>query len=281
MRDGRLSALTGGAGVPTIMAVEPTSVGDQAAPGREPAGGTSGAIVLARHGEPLLSRKIKLNAVEYAEWWGRYEVLGLRPDQVAPEPLTAFAADAGVVICSTRVRAIESAQVVCGQRVFEIDERLIEAPLPPPNWPDWLRMSPRFWGVIARTWWWFFDHHMGQETRAQADATLADAEPDPGTRKFLLSNLLLGGVPQWRVGLAHIAADMPDISDWPFADEAYPGPVLFVLGGQSRYVRPEHRPGILRHFPRARFVTIKNAGHWVHADDPEGVLAVLKAATRL
>ena len=118
-------------------------------------------------------------------------------------------------------------------------------------------------------------------TRAQADATLADAEPDPGTRKFLLSNLLLGGVPQWRVGLAHIAADMPDISDWPFADEAYPGPVLFVLGGQSRYVRPEHRPGILRHFPRARFVTIKNAGHWVHADDPEGVLAVLKAATRL
>jgi broad specificity phosphatase PhoE len=151
------------------MAVEPTSVGDEAVAGRAHANGALGAIVLARHGEPSLSRDVKLNAAEYAAWWARYEVLGLLPGQVAPEPLTAFAAGAGVVICSTRVRAIESAKVVCGQRVFDVDERLIEAPLPPPNWPDWLRLPPRYWGVIARTWWWFFDHHMGQETRAQAD----------------------------------------------------------------------------------------------------------------
>ena len=118
-------------------------------------------------------------------------------------------------------------------------------------------------------------------TRAQADAALAAAEPDLGTRKFLLSNLLLGGDPRWRVGLEHIAADMPDISDWPFTDEVYDGPVLFVLGGLSHYVRSEHRPRIMQHFPRARFVTLKKAGHWVHADDPEGVLAVLKAATKL
>lgn len=141
-----------------------------------------------------------------------------------------------------------------------------------------VRYSPHFTAIVAAMQ--GIDLAPGL-TRAQADAALAAAEPDPGTRKFLLSNLLLGGEPRWRIGLEHIAADMPDISDWPFTDEVYPGPVLFVLGGLSRYVRPEHRPRILQHFPRARFVTLKNAGHWVHADDPDGVLAVLKAATQV
>ncbi len=115
-------------------------------------------------------------------------------------------------------------------------------------------------------------------TRAAADAALAEVEPDPGVRGFLLSNLLLGATPSWRIGLEEIAAAMPDISDWPFSDARYDGPCLFVLGGKSRYVRDEHRPLIQAHFPRARFVSLKNAGHWVHADDPAGFLAVLTAA---
>jgi broad specificity phosphatase PhoE len=126
-------------------------------------------IFLARHGEPSLSRKVRLNATEYAAWWARYEVLGLRPGQAAPAPLMTLAEVAGAIICSSRVRAIESAELVAGQRAFDIDEALIEAPLPPPGWPDWLRLSPRFWGVIARTWWWFFNHHQGQETRVDAE----------------------------------------------------------------------------------------------------------------
>jgi hypothetical protein len=36
-------------------------------------------ITLARHGEPALSRKVRLNAPEYGDWWGRYEVGGSRP----------------------------------------------------------------------------------------------------------------------------------------------------------------------------------------------------------
>ncbi len=118
-------------------------------------------------------------------------------------------------------------------------------------------------------------------TRAAADAALAEVEPDPGTRGFLLSNLQLGAAPSWRIGLDEIAAAMLDISDWPFTDETYPGPTLFILGAKSRYVRAEHRPMIQAHFPRARFVSLKNAGHWVHADDPEGFLAVLRAALAL
>jgi broad specificity phosphatase PhoE len=47
---------------------------------------------------------------------------------------------------------------------------LIEAPLPPPNWPSWIRMKPSKWGFIARFWWWYFNHHEGAETRRQAEA---------------------------------------------------------------------------------------------------------------
>ncbi len=118
-------------------------------------------------------------------------------------------------------------------------------------------------------------------TRAAADVALAAVEPDAGTRGFLLSNLQLGAAPSWRIGLDEIAAAMPDISDWPFTAETYPGPTLFILGAKSRYVGAEHRPLIRAHFPRARFVSLKNAGHWVHADDPEGFLAVLRAALAL
>jgi pimeloyl-ACP methyl ester carboxylesterase len=52
---------------------------------------------------------------------------------------------------------------------------------------------------------------------------------------------------------------------------------VFVTGAQSDYVLPEHRPPIRRMFPSARFVAIKNAGHWVHADNPAGFLSVLEA----
>jgi pimeloyl-ACP methyl ester carboxylesterase len=30
-------------------------------------------------------------------------------------------------------------------------------------------------------------------------------------------------------------------------------------------------------FPAARFVTLKGAGHWVHADNPSGFVGVLEA----
>lgn len=50
-----------------------------------------------------------------------------------------------------------------------------------------------------------------------------------------------------------------------------------MAGARSDYIRPEYRPAIRALFPAARFVTLKDAGHWVHADDPEGFLSVVEA----
>ena len=134
-----------------------------------------GVITLVRHGEPNISRKVRLSSAEYAAWWGRYEETGLRPGQSAPAGLRATARAAGLVLCSTRPRAIESARAVAGEREVEIDVLFIEAPLPPPHWPSWFKLSPRHWGVVSRFWWWFFNHHDGQERRKAAQIRADEA----------------------------------------------------------------------------------------------------------
>jgi broad specificity phosphatase PhoE len=135
----------------------------------------SGVITLARHGEPALSRKVRLNAPEYGEWWGRYEEGGLKAGQTPPTTLVEIARDADTIIASTRLRSIETARAVVGTRTFATDPTFIEAPLPPPPWPLWLKMSPKRLGFFARFWWWFFDHHGGQETRKEAEARAGQA----------------------------------------------------------------------------------------------------------
>ena len=114
-------------------------------------------------------------------------------------------------------------------------------------------------------------------TRAAADAALSAAVPDASVRGFLLQNLSIAAQPVWRIGLDEIAAAMPVIEGWDDVRATYEGPVLFIAGAASDYIRAEHRPAIRRLFPKARFVTLKGAGHWLHADNPDGFVAVVEA----
>ncbi len=120
-------------------------------------------------------------------------------------------------------------------------------------------------------------------SRADADAALAATVPDPRIRAFLLQNFRPGASPHaaspWRIGLAEIAAALPAIEAWQVTGR-FDGPTLFVAGARSDYIRPEHRPAIRAAFPAARFVTLKNAGHWVHADNPDGFVAIVDGFLR-
>lgn len=137
--------------------------------------GRPGAVILARHGEPDLSRKILLNAEGYRAWWGAYETKGLRQGQTAPTGLKTAAGGAGAIIASTRPRSTETARAVCDGKAFAQDPMFVEAPLPPPPFPAWVKLSPRIWGFISRFWWWFFNHHGHEESRAQAEDRAAQA----------------------------------------------------------------------------------------------------------
>jgi pimeloyl-ACP methyl ester carboxylesterase len=113
-------------------------------------------------------------------------------------------------------------------------------------------------------------------TRAEADAALAAAVPEAGVRAFLLQNLRLDAAPRWRIGLRQIAEGLPQIEGWSGGGQ-YAGPVLSLAGGRSDYVRAEHRALFRAMFPACRFATLRDAGHWLHADRPEEFAATLGA----
>jgi esterase len=107
--------------------------------------------------------------------------------------------------------------------------------------------------------------------RKQADAALTDGIPDPRIRMFLLQNLVVAenGL-QWKLNWKALKENISkiigfdDISDWHIET-----PSLFIYGGQSNYLNTEVRELIPRHFAKASFGCIENAGHWLHAEQPQ------------
>jgi broad specificity phosphatase PhoE len=131
--------------------------------------------VLARHGEPALSRRVRLDAAGYRRWWACYEEGGLLHGQSPPPDLLKVARGAGAVFASVRRRSLETARAVAGPGRFKPDPVFVEAPLPPPPLPRFVKLSPRAWGVIARSAWWFLGYSEAGETRAQATARAREA----------------------------------------------------------------------------------------------------------
>ena len=109
----------------------------------------------------------------------------------------------------------------------------------------------------------------GLTSRPEADRRLAAHVTDPALRAFFLQSLDLKATPAvWRLNLPVLADQMPLIVGWPDIGGAFAGPALFLTGGKSHYVLPEHREAIRALFPKARFAKLPEAGHWLHADAP-------------
>ena len=107
--------------------------------------------------------------------------------------------------------------------------------------------------------------------RREADTRLADRLPEAAVRNYLLQNLVReGGNWCWRMNLSALSAGLGEIMGFPRAEGLdNPGDTLFVYGADSDYVTGRQLPAIRDHFPRARMRAIRDAGHWVYADQPE------------
>jgi esterase len=114
------------------------------------------------------------------------------------------------------------------------------------------------------------------EKRSDAVAQLAQRVPDPTLQSFFTQSLDLKEK-RWKLNLETLAAEMPKILGFPQIDSVYAGPTLFLSGGQSDYVQHGHREVIRPLFPKARFAKMPKAGHWLHADDPRGFEASVRA----
>jgi pimeloyl-ACP methyl ester carboxylesterase len=118
----------------------------------------------------------------------------------------------------------------------------------------------------------------GIARRSDCDAALAATVPESAVRAFLCQSLTVGpDGAAWKLGLGTLADQMPAIMDFPVAAGRFDGPALFLRGGRSDYVRPEHWPAIRTLFPAAIEAVIDGAGHWLHADAPGPFVAAVEA----
>ncbi|MEJ8859850.1 alpha/beta fold hydrolase [Variovorax robiniae] len=109
--------------------------------------------------------------------------------------------------------------------------------------------------------------------------TLADQLNRGASVEFQLRNLRSQRERfDWRMNLLATAARMRELCGFPASlhGARYEGPALFISGAESDYVRPESRASIRALFPNAEFKGVIDAGHWVHADQPEALLADLR-----
>jgi pimeloyl-ACP methyl ester carboxylesterase len=104
-------------------------------------------------------------------------------------------------------------------------------------------------------------------SRSDADRALRPEVPELAIRAFLLQSLDIQDH-RWRLNLDALERDMPAIMDFPATQASYDGPSLFLAGGASDYVRPDHRPTMKALFPNHRLVKIPGANHWLHAEKP-------------
>lgn len=106
--------------------------------------------------------------------------------------------------------------------------------------------------------------------RSEAEQILKEYIESDGVRQFLLKNLYWRekGKLAWRMNVEILESEMDEIlSPLPSIDVFTP--TLFIRGEFSNYILDEDFEEIESMFHDAELITIPNAGHWVHAENPE------------
>ena len=108
------------------------------------------------------------------------------------------------------------------------------------------------------------------KSRGEADKELSNYVPEFGTRQFLLKNLywIEKGQLALRVNLPVLKDNVSEVGEALPAHSNFKKDTLFLRGDKSEYISINDESIIKNHFPLAKIETIKNAGHWLHAENP-------------
>jgi pimeloyl-ACP methyl ester carboxylesterase len=109
------------------------------------------------------------------------------------------------------------------------------------------------------------------KSRSKADKVLSQYVSEVGTRMFLLKNLywIEKGQLALRINLDVLKDNVHEVGEALPIHSKFEKPTLFLRGDKSEYVMPNDEILIKQHFPLAEIKTISNAGHWLHAENPE------------
>ncbi|RMG83613.1 MAG: alpha/beta fold hydrolase [Bacteroidetes bacterium] len=107
-------------------------------------------------------------------------------------------------------------------------------------------------------------------SRKEADEILSQYVPEFAVRQFLLKNLYWKEKNKlaWRFNLDAIEKNIELIGE-EINDRIFEKPALFLKGEKSDYITEEDYEMIKMLFPQSSIQVIPNAGHWLHAEQPE------------
>ncbi len=113
-----------------------------------------------------------------------------------------------------------------------------------------------------------FNTHL--ESRKAAEDLLRKYVEEEDTLQFLMKNLYRkeDGQFAWRINVPVIDKHIERIGEGLPDKSIFEGPVCFVRGERSGYILNSDSNLIAHHFPQSELVTVPNAGHWVHAEQP-------------
>jgi pimeloyl-ACP methyl ester carboxylesterase len=108
-------------------------------------------------------------------------------------------------------------------------------------------------------------------SRSEVETILEGYITDFGTRQFLMKSLYWQepGQLAFRFNLASFNQKLDEIGVALPQGLVFNKPTLFIRGGNSSYILDNDFENIKKYFPAAVFETIPNAGHWLHAENPQ------------
>ena len=108
-----------------------------------------------------------------------------------------------------------------------------------------------------------------QKSRKEVEEVLKNYIPEWGIRQFLLKNVYWKTKEQlaFRFNLDVLIENIDEIGTALPSLSVFDGKALFLKGENSGYITDEDTTLIMAHFPKAEIKTVKNAGHWLHAEN--------------
>ena len=109
--------------------------------------------------------------------------------------------------------------------------------------------------------------------RSEVEQVLGNAIPDKAIRQFLLMNLdITGDMLKWRINLPALFENYPQLLQAVCEEQRISIPSCFIKGERSSYIVDEDATLISSIYSNVEIHTIEQAGHWVHAEQPQAFL---------
>ncbi|MDQ0477525.1 alpha/beta fold hydrolase [Chryseobacterium sp. MDT2-18] len=107
-------------------------------------------------------------------------------------------------------------------------------------------------------------------SRQEVEEVLYQYIPEKSVIQFLAKNLYWTDDKKlnWRFNLKTLSEKYTEFVSNAIKFGVFAGETLFVSGEKSNYILPQDEFQIKQQFPNASIVTVKNAGHWVQAENP-------------